>query len=190
VNNIIDSHIIWLRDVEATLASYRRMIDATIAQLTDGEFFRRPADGFNSVAILLRHLGGNLTSRWTDCLTTDGEKPDRNRDAEFEPWPGDRASLLAYFDRGWQILLSALQQLNASNIEQTIYIRGEAHGIPQAILRSLSHISYHVGQITITARMVHDGSWQWLTIAPGSSAQHNQSTWGTPAARGKSAEGA
>ncbi len=95
---------VWLTASAETIASYRKMIDAAVVQLSDDEFFARPAPHLNSVAVLLRHLAGNLRSRWTDFLTTDGEKPDRNRDAEFLDWPGDRASLLAEFDRGWGCL--------------------------------------------------------------------------------------
>lgn len=182
--NSNDSQSIWLTDMTETVASYRSMIDATVAQLTDDELFARPQTGFNSAAILLRHLGGNLYSRWTDFLTTDGEKPDRARDVEFEDWDGDRAALLAYFDRGWKALTAAIDQINGSNIDRTILIRGEPHSIPLALMRSITHVSYHVGQITMVARMVHTGPWDWLTIAPGKSAEHNSRTWGTTAARG------
>lgn len=173
----------WLDAMAATAASYRRMIDATVDQLSDAELHTRPAKGINSVAILLRHLGGNLRSRWTDFLTTDGEKPDRDRDTEFQDWEGDRAALLAQFDTGWQALTSAIEQIDETNIDQPIFIRGERHTIPQALTRSLTHITYHAGQIAIVARMVHQGPWQWLTIAPGQSQQHNQRTWGTAASR-------
>ncbi|QDU75535.1 DinB superfamily protein [Bremerella volcania] len=173
----------WIGAIAATVASYRHMIDATVAQLSDAELHAHPAPGINSVAILLRHLGGNLRSRWTDFLTTDGEKPDRDRDAEFQEWEGDRAALLAHFDAGWDALSSAIKQINPSNIDQRIFIRGERHTIPQALTRSITHITYHVGQIAIVARMVHDGPWHWLTIAPGQSQQHNQRTWGTASSR-------
>jgi len=174
----------WLDATAATLASYRRMIDATVAQLSDTELHAHPAEGINSVAILLRHLGGNLRSRWTDFLTTDGEKPDRDRDTEFQAWEGDRASLLAHFDAGWDALDSAIEQINSSNINKPVFIRGEQLTIPHALARSMTHITYHVGQIAIVARMVHQGPWHWLTIAPGQSQQHNQRTWGSASSRG------
>jgi len=173
----------WIAAFAETVASYRRMIDATVLQLSDTELHARPAPDINSVAIILRHLGGNLRSRWTDFLTTDGEKPDRNRDTEFMDWGGDRESLLAYFDSGWSALTAAIAQLDASSVNETIYIRGEAHTIPQALTRSVTHLSYHVGQIAMVSRMVHDGEWKWLTIEPGTSAQHNQRTWGTAESR-------
>jgi len=159
------------------------MIDATVEQLTDDELFARPASNFNSVGIILRHLGGNLRSRWTDFLTTDGEKPDRNRDTEFLDWDGDRQTLLEHFDRGWTALELALDTIDDENVNQTIHIRGEPHSIPQALTRSVTHLTYHVGQIAMTARMVHNGQWCWLTVAPGSSAEFNDRTWGTTASR-------
>lgn len=173
----------WLDAMRDTVFSYRRMIDATIDQLTDAELLTRPAPGMNSVAVILRHLGGNLRSRWTDFMTTDGEKPDRDRDAEFLDWDGDRNSLIQHFNTGWGALLSALEAIDDNNIDTTIHIRGEPHSIPQALIRSVTHLTYHVGQIAMIARMVHKGDWQWLTIAPGSSAEHNEKTWGAEASR-------
>lgn len=173
----------WLESTIAAAVSYRRMVDATVQQLTDEEFFARPADGINSVAILLRHLGGNLQSRWTDFLTTDGEKPTRDRDAEFQDWESDRASLVTYFDDGWKTFSNALASITPQHLSCTILIRGEAHTVAQAVIRSLTHVSYHAGQISLIARMVHKGEWQWLTIPPGASADHNAKTWGTAASR-------
>lgn len=174
---------IWLDAMRETVASCRRMIDAATDQLTDAELVARPAHGFNSVAVILRHLGGNLRSRWTDFMTTDGEKPDRDRDSEFLDWDGDRRSLIQHFNSGWDALLNALGTIDDNNIDTTIYIRGEPHSIPQALARSVTHLTYHAGQIVMIARMVHVGEWRWLTIAPGSSAEHNEKTWGTRASR-------
>ena len=135
------SNAVWIEVATATVSSYRRMIDATVEQLTDAELFARPAPNINSVGIILRHLGGNLRSRWTDFLTTDGEKPDRNRETEFLDWEGDRTSLLAHFDVGWNALTAAIEQIDDSNINQPIYIRGEQHTIPQALMRSITHLT-------------------------------------------------
>ncbi|MEP3479710.1 MAG: DUF1572 family protein [Fuerstiella sp.] len=178
----INNHA-WLNTMRETIVSYRRMIDATAEQLTDDELFKRPAPTANSVAIIMRHLGGNLRSRWTDFLTSDGEKPDRDRDREFLDWTGDRDSLLSHFNRGWDALSEAIESLDDHNIHQTILIRGEPHTIPQALTRSITHITYHVGQIAIVARLVHEGDWRWLTVAPGRSKDFNQQTWGTSASR-------
>lgn len=177
------SDSLWLEATRETIASYRRLIDGAVQQLTDTELHLRPTPETNSVAIILRHLGGNLRSRWTDFLTTDGEKPDRNRDNEFSDWDGDRQQLMEWFDQGWKALENAIDALDQHNIHQTIYVRGEPHSIPQAILRSITHLSYHVGQILLIARTVHNGPWNWLSIAPGQSSQHNQQTWGTSASR-------
>ncbi|KAA5538511.1 DUF1572 domain-containing protein [Roseiconus nitratireducens] len=174
---------IWLSTIRDMVSGYRRMLDATVEQLSDNELFARPEPNINSVAVILRHLGGNLRSRWTDFLTTDGEKPDRDRDAEFTDWVGDRESLLDDFNAGWTALESALAIIDDETIFQTIYIRGESHSVAQALLRSVTHLTYHVGQVAIIARMVHDGDWNWLTVAPGESALHNQRTWGAAASR-------
>ena len=176
-------HQPWVNAISQTVSSYRQIIDATLVQLTDAELRARPAENINSVAVLLRHLGGNLRSRWTDFLTTDGEKPDRDRDSEFEDWQGDRGSLMAFFDSGWDALTNAIRELDTSVVSETVYIRGEPHSVPQALARSVTHLAYHVGQIVMIARMVHEGEWKWLTIAPGKSSKHNEQTWGTSASR-------
>ena len=179
----MNSTDLWSEAASETIVSYRRMIDAAIEQLTDEEFFQRPAPEMNSVAIILRHLGGNLQSRWTDFLNTDGEKPNRHRESEFEEWDGDRVSLLEYFDQGWSRLAVAAEQFRRLDSSTEITIRGESHSLPQAMARSITHVAYHVGQIVLIARMVHEGDWKWLTIAPGQSDAHNKTTWGTPKSR-------
>lgn len=178
----------WIAATIEMIDSHRRMIDGVLKQLSDEELVRRPASGMNSVAVILRHLGGNLKSRWTDFLTTDGEKPNRNRDTEFEEWPGDRASLIAFFDDGWQAWRASIESLTIDDIAKTVTIRGETHTVPQAIERALTHTAYHVGQIMLIARLCHDGDWQWLTVPPGGSQQFNQQTWGTAASRGAAGE--
>jgi uncharacterized damage-inducible protein DinB len=160
------------------------MIDGALQQLSDEELVRRPSNGINSVAIILRHLGGNLQSRWTDFLTTDGEKPTRNRDSEFEDWPRDRASLMAFFDNGRKTWRQSIESLTEDDLAKTVTIRGEPHSVPLAIQRSLTHTAYHVGQIMLIARSIHEGDWKWLTIRPGGSQEHNEKTWGTSASRG------
>ena len=180
-----DPNSAWLEASLETANGYRRVIDAAVEQLTDEQFFHRPATNANSVAVLLRHLGGNLQSRWDQFLTEDGEKPSRDREKEFKDWHGDRSSLIEYFDVGWHTLISTLKSLADDDLTQLVTIRGEAHTIPQAIQRSLTHISYHVGQLLLIARMVHnnDETWNWVTIPPGQSKQHNKNTWGTSASR-------
>jgi uncharacterized damage-inducible protein DinB len=178
------SQEIWISAVLETIDSYRRMIDGAVEQLSDEELRRRPAEGINSVAVILRHLAGNLNSRWTQFLTTDGEKPTRDRDAEFVDWPGTRPALDRYFTVAWQIWRHAIASLSEEDLEKTVTIRGEPHTVPQAIERSLTHTAYHVGQIMLVARLVHAGEWKWLTVPPGHSQQHNEQTWATAASRG------
>lgn len=177
----------WQTATQETVNGYRQMVDAAVEQLSDEQLVRRHANGFNSVAVILRHMGGNLQSRWTDFLTSDGEKPDRNRDAEFEDWPGTRNSLMEYFDAGWKCLTTTLDALTMDDLQSTVLIRGEKHSVQFAIVRSITHLSYHVGQIMLIARLMQqesDASWKWLTIAPNSSRDFNSETWGTSASRG------
>ena len=171
-------HDIWLDAARKSVANCRRLIDAAVIQLTDDELFTSPSPNAISVANILRHLGGNLKSRWTDFLTTDGEKPDRHRDQEFANWEGDRASLLAHFDAGWTTLVKAIDSMDEKALGETIYIRGEPHSVPMAVTRSLNHLSYHVGQIMLVARTIHQGDWQWITIPPQGSEKYNEKNWG------------
>ena len=181
---------LWLEATQQTLAGYRKLIDAALVQLDDDQLFRRPQDGVNSVAHILRHLGGNLQSRWTNFLTEDGEKASRDRDQEFADWDGSREELTEYFEAGWNCLTRAIDSLVAEDLAKEITIRGEAHTLPQAIQRSTTHVSYHVGQILLISRMVHGDpdSWHWLSIRPGGSRQHNESTWGSSGSRGTMGE--
>jgi hypothetical protein len=178
----------WTAAILETIDSHRRLAEGAIAQLADEELMRRPAEGINSVGVIMRHLAGNLISRWTDFLTTDGEKPTRKRDAEFEDWPGPRASLVRHFHVGWQVWRTAIESLTPDDLTKTVTIRGEPHSVPLAIERSLTHTAYHVGQIMLIARLVHSGDWQWQTIRPGGSQQQNEQAWGTAASRGTAGE--
>src|SRR3954453_19319582 len=147
---------LWKSATLDVLDGYRRMIDGAVKQLSDEEFTRRPADSINSIAVILRHLGGNLLSRWTDFLMSDGEKPSRNRDSEFDDWPGDRASLMAFFESGWKTWRKSIESLTSEDMAKSVTIRGEPHSVPLAIQRSLTHTAYHVGQIMLIARLTHD----------------------------------
>ncbi len=180
----------WLESSKQIIDGYRKMIDGAVQQLSDEQFFARPKPEMHSVAVLLRHMGGNLQSRWTNFLTEDGEKSTRDRDAEFEDWPDSRDALIAYFDAGWSRLSDAVVNLTEDDVSRTVFIRGEPHSVPSAILRTLTHISYHVGQLLLVSRLVYDddATWRWLTIRPGGSQEHNESTWGTAASRGVAGE--
>jgi hypothetical protein len=128
----------------------------------------------NSIAIVVKHMAGNMRSRWTDFLTSDGEKPDRNRDNEFEGPPKTRTELLEMWERGWKLLFGALEPLSDAELTRTITIRTEPHSVMQAINRQVAHYSYHVGQIVYLARHFAGDKWQTLTIPKKKSAEFNK----------------
>jgi hypothetical protein len=154
------------------LHEYRRhksLADAAISQLGDEEFFRTPAPQVNSIAIIVKHLAGNLASRWTNFLTSDGEKPTRDRDGEFILKPEDtRRALLAAWELGWKRLFDAIESLTPADLSRSVLIRGEAHTAQQALLRGLTHAAWHVGQVLYLARLFKPDS-KWLTVPPGQS---------------------
>src|SRR5262245_9444414 len=162
----------YLADMVFSFRKQKEWAEQAFSQLADEEFFHRPGEHTNSVAIIVKHLAGNLKSRWTDFLTTDGDKPWRDRDAEFIIGPEDtRAHLLAAWDEGWAALFGTLAGLGEGDLLRRITIRGEEHTVLQAIDRSLTHTSYHTGQILYVARSVKEGGWEWITIPPGQSKQ-------------------
>ncbi len=137
---------------------------------SDEDFFRKPGEYSNSIALMIKHLAGNLTSRWTDFLTTDGDKPWRDRDAEFVISPEDtRANLLSAWETGWAVLFQTLSQLREEDLLKKVTIRGEEHTALQALDRSLAHTAYHTGQVVYVARLVKKGGWNWITVPPGQS---------------------
>ncbi len=154
----------------------QQLADRALAQLPVDAFFAQPAPGDNSIAQILKHVGGNLLSRWTDLLTTDGEKPGRDRDTEFVLLPADtRDQLLARWSAGWAALFTALTPLQASDLDRTVTIRGELLTVLQAINRQLTHYAYHIGQIVYLAKHFSGPAWQSLSIPVGQSARFNQS---------------
>jgi len=161
-----------LQDVLVEFRRHKSLADRAMASLDDDEFFRRPADLVNSVAIIVKHLSGNLRSRWTDFSTSDGEKDSRDRDREFLLAEEDtRAKLLAAWDQGWDVLFGTVERLTAADLARSVTIRGESHTVVQALLRGLTHAAYHVGQILYLVRQLRPDS-TWLTIAPGQSRAH------------------
>lgn len=144
-------------------------------QCPDEGLFATLDEESNSIAIVMKHVAGNARSRWTDFLTTDGEKPNRNRDSEFEAPPATRAELLTMWEEGWKCVFDALEGMSEADLARTITIRGEAHSAMQAINRQVAHYSYHIGQITFLAKhfAVEAGSWKALTVPRNTSAQFN-----------------
>ena len=165
--------------VQLVVREFRRMqslADRAMSQLSDEEFFKVPAPGDNSVAVIVKHVGGNLLSRWTDFLTSDGEKPGRDRDTEFQIGPGDtREQLLQVWGRGWTTLCSALEPLEDADMSRTVTIRGEPLTVLQAVNRQLTHYAYHVGQIVYVAKHLRGAEWRTLSIPLGKSAEFNRS---------------
>lgn len=153
---------------------YKRMADGTFAQLDDEAFFYLPDPESNSVAILVKHIAGNLRSRWTDFLASDGEKPDRDRDQEFVLAMSDtREDLMRRWETSFNTLFSALQSLTPEDFDKTVYIRNEPHSVLQAINRSLNHIAGHISQIVFLGKLVRSAEWKTLSIPKGKSAEYN-----------------
>jgi hypothetical protein len=165
----------YRRDVIREFHRTRELADKAIAQVSDADFFAAPDPQTNPIAIVVKHVAGNLRSRWTDFLTTDGEKPGRDRDGEFVIGPEDgREALLARWDRGWSILFATLEGLRDEDLDATVQIRGEPHTVVQAIHRQLTHYAYHAGQIVLLARHFAGDSWRTLSVPRGGSAAFNQ----------------
>jgi hypothetical protein len=150
---------------------YKKLGDRAMAQCPDEGLFATLDAESNSIAIIVKHMSGNMRSRWTDFLTTDGEKPDRHRDIEFEEPPKTRAELIEMWDRGWKYLFDALTPLSDADLVRTITIRTEPHSVMQAINRQVAHYSYHVGQIVFLAKHAAANNWQALTVPRGQSKQ-------------------
>ena len=152
----------------------KSLADKAIAQITPEQFFAAASEADNSIAVIVKHVGGNLLSRWTDFLTSDGEKPGRNRDTEFEVTAADTyQSLLRQWEAGWTALFSALEPLTDQDLVNTVTIRGEPLSILQAVNRQLTHYSYHVGQIVYVAKHYAGNAWRSLSIPKGKSAAFN-----------------
>lgn len=161
----------------------KRLADGAIAQIPDQKLHVALDEHTNSIAVIMKHVAGNLLSRWTDFLTTDGEKATRDRDREFVDTFASRQEALDYWELGWARLFSTLESLTPEDLERVVEIRGEPHPVPLAMARSLGHTCYHIGQIVQLARHLAGEPWTTLTIPRGGSAQFNRKHWGT---KGKS----
>ncbi|MEQ8785072.1 MAG: DUF1572 family protein [Pirellulaceae bacterium] len=168
----------FLAAIINTFEANKRLADRAVEQVSDDKLSIALDEHTNSIAVIMKHVAGNLISRWTDFLTTDGEKPWRNRDGEFLDSFGSRTELVDYWERGWACLSGALQELKPDDFGKTVLIRGEPHSVPLALDRSLGHTCYHVGQIVQIARIHAGGNWKTLTIPRGGSEQFNQQKWG------------
>jgi len=167
-----------MRDVVASIESeferYRKMGEGAFGQVPDGELGRAAEGNGNSMATLVQHISGNFRSRFTDFLTSDGEKPWRDREAEFAGRPMSRRELRAAWDEGWEVLKSSLEGLSDDDLGRSVVIRDQPLSVREALLRSLAHLSYHVGQMVMLGRAIQGEHWRFLTIPPGRSAEYNR----------------
>jgi hypothetical protein len=165
----------YLEDSRREFRSIKRLAEKAMSQVSDEAFFATLDPEANSIALVVKHIGGNLRSRWTDFLTADGEKPDRRRDSEFEIEPGDtRASLLARWEEGWRTLFAAIDPLSPEDLSREVVIRGEPHSVMKAINRQVTHYAGHVGQIVLLSKHSCGSRWQTLSIPRGKSEEFNR----------------
>jgi uncharacterized damage-inducible protein DinB len=164
----------YLKDSIDLFRYCKKLGERAMAQCPDAALFKTLDAESNSIAIIVKHMAGNMRSRWTDFLTSDGEKPDRNRDSEFEEPPATRAELLEMWERGWRLLFDALEPLTDADLTRNITIRTEPHSVMQAVNRQVAHNSYHVGQIVHLARHFAGDRWQTLTIPKKKSGEFNK----------------
>jgi uncharacterized damage-inducible protein DinB len=170
----VDFAAAYLEDIRATAAYYKQLADDAMAQVDDSQFAAPLGDEENSIALIVKHMAGNMRSRWTDFLATDGEKPDRDRDSEFELGGGDaRGALLAAWERGWGTFLGTLQSLEPADLARTVHIRGEPQTVIHAVDRGVTHACYHVGQIVLLAKHFAGPGWRTLSVPRGQSRQFN-----------------
>jgi hypothetical protein len=171
----------YLADALGELRKYKAFAEKALAQVSDDDWFRRLDPESNSLALVMKHISGNMRSRWTNFLTTDGEKPDRDRDSEFEQSDADtREAVLTRWESGWRLLFEALDPLTEDDLQKTVTIRGEPHTVLQAINRQLTHYASHVGQIVFLAKHLAGARWQTLSIPRGKSRQFDVTKKGTP----------
>jgi hypothetical protein len=152
---------------------YQNLGYKAMLQIQDEAFHWKPEPESNSIYLIVKHLNGNMLSRWTDFLVTDGEKPNRNRDNEFEDDPKNKEEILELYKKGWETLLTTLHGLTENQLSEIVFIRSEAHSVLEAIFRQIAHYSYHVGQIVYLAKAVQSNQWQTLSIAKNKSQDFN-----------------
>jgi hypothetical protein len=163
----------YLDDSIGVFRYYKRLAEGAIQQVSEDQLYVSLDSEMNSIAVIVKHLVGNMCSRWSDFLTTDGEKPGRNRDCEFELPPRGRETLMELWENGWAMLFGALESLTEADLSRTVTIRGEAHTVMQAINRQLAHYPYHCGQIVFLAKHLKNESWRCLSVPRGKSQEFN-----------------
>ncbi|MEM1324818.1 MAG: DUF1572 family protein [Bacteroidota bacterium] len=163
----------YLSSIHKQFEFYKVLGDGALGQLTEAELFWQPDAKSNSIAMIAKHLHGNMLSRWTNFLEADGEKEWRNRDAEFDNDLVDREDILAKWEAGWTCVFEAIDSVNEDNFDQLVYIRNMGHTITEAINRQMTHYAYHVGQIVFLAKLKKGKNWETLSIAKGQSQNYN-----------------
>lgn len=174
----------YLVSVKKQFEYYKLLGDKTFEQLSEEDLFKQYNADSNSVAIIVKHLSGNMLSRWTDFLATDGEKEWRNRDAEFEEDELTKTQMIAIWEKGWTCLFQALNSINEEDLEKIIYIRNQGHTVMEAINRQLAHYPYHVGQIVFIGKMLSTNNWKSLSIPKNASKQFNADKFSAPKQKG------
>ena len=174
----------YLPSILKQFSYYKLLGEKTFSQLSDEQLQWQHSPESNSIAIIVKHLAGNMKSRWTDFLESDGEKSWRQREAEFEATISSRAELLKRWEEGWQVLFDALNGLQAKDQERIVYIRNQGHTVTEAINRQLAHYAYHVGQIVLIGKMLRDTDWESLSVPKGQSAAYNQAKFAQERKRG------
>jgi hypothetical protein len=164
----------YLLDSLSLFHYYKKLSERAMEQVADEQLSAVLDGEMNSIALIVKHMTGNMRSRWTDFLNSDGEKPDRKRDTEFESPPATRAALMKLWEEGWSCLFSALEPLSDADLDRTVEIRGEPHSVMQAINRQIAHYSYHCGQIVFLAKHLQSDQWKSLSVPRGKSEVFNQ----------------
>lgn len=170
----------YLTSVRKQFEYYKLLAEKTFSQLSDNDLFWQYNEESNSIAIIVKHLCGNMLSRWTHLLNTDGEKEWRNRDGEFINDPEGRKELLSKWNEGWECLFHALDELTDTDLDKIIYIRNQGHSVIEAINRQLAHYPYHVGQIVFIGKMICGNRWSSLSIPKGNSKEYNEEKFSKP----------
>jgi len=164
----------YLQDSLALFRQYKSMTERAMEQLTPEQFHARLDSEMNSVAVIVKHMAGNMRSRWRDFLTSDGEKPDRDRDSEFMDPPATSEAVMRMWEEGWAQVFSALEPLSDADLSRQVTIRGEPHSVMQAINRQIAHYATHCGQIIFLAKHLRQKDWKSLTIPRKGSAEFNR----------------
>lgn len=170
----------FLSSIKKQFTYYKSLGDKTFSQIEEDKLFWQINDDSNSIATIVKHMSGNMLSRWTDFMTTDGEKTWRNRDQEFNCDFNSKTELLKVWNKGWHCLFEAINPLTIDDLEKEIYIRNMGHSVTEAINRQLAHYSYHVGQIVFLGKMIQSTNWESLSIPKGQSTEYNKDKFSKP----------